>query len=193
VMEGERDPEKAAGTPSSSSLEPEQLDRQDATAPAGPPLARERNLEEAAAIPSSPSLAQSQFGGEEAVMPPNFPRIAQKQVDREQPVAESSLPAIAQRQLDREEVTVLLKRGKDLIADGDIAAARLVLKRAAEANDVEATLALAATYDPYVLRELKVYSFAADAGMARAWYEKARELGSPAALRRLEMLTSGAR
>jgi hypothetical protein len=126
-------------------------------------------------------------------MPPNFPRIAQKQVDREQPVAESSLPAIAQRQLDREEVTVLLKRGKDLIANGDIAAARLVLQRAAEANDLEATLALAATYDPYVLRELKVYSFAADAGMARAWYEKARELGSPAALRRLEMLTSGAR
>jgi hypothetical protein len=193
VLAGERDLEKAAVTPSSSSLAPEQLDRQDATAPAGPPLASERNLEEAAAIPSSPSLAQSQFGGEEAVMPPNFPRIAQKQVDREQPVAESSLPAIAQRQLDREEVTVLLKRGKDLIADGDIAAARLVLKRAAEANDVEATLALAATYDPYVLRELKVYSFAADAGMARAWYEKARELGSPAALRRLEMLTSGAR
>jgi hypothetical protein len=193
VLAGERDLEKAAVTPSSSSLAPEQLDRQDATASSSPPLASERNLEEAAAIPSSPSLGQSQFGREEAVMPPNFPRIAQKQVDREQPVAESSLPAIAQRQLDREEVTVLLKRGKDLIANGDIAAARLVLQRAADANDVEATLALAATYDPYVLRELKVYSFAADAGMARAWYEKARELGSPAALRRLEMLTSGAR
>jgi Flp pilus assembly protein TadD len=193
VLAGERDLEKAAVTPSSSSLAPKQLDRQDATASSSPPLASERNLEEAAAIPSSPSLGQSQFGREEAVMPPNFPRIAQKQVDREQPVAESSLPAIAQRQLDREEVTVLLKRGKDLIANGDIAAARLVLQRAAEANDVEATLALAATYDPYVLRELKVYSFAGDAGMARAWYEKARELGSPAALRRLEMLTRGAR
>jgi TPR repeat protein len=155
-------------------------------------LASERDVEKAAAIPSSPSLARSQFGREEAVVPPSFPRIASKQVDQ-QPVAESSLPAIAQRQLDREEVTVLLKRGKDLIANGDIAAARLVLQRAADANDVEATLALAATYDPYVLRELKVYSFAADAGMARSWYEKARELGSPTALRRLEMLTSGAR
>ena len=103
----------------------------------------------------------------------------------------STVPA--PRQLDGEEIAVLLKRGKDLIATGDLAAARLVLQRAAEANDVEATLALAATYDPYVLRELKVYSFAADAGMARAWYEKARELGSPAALRRLEMLTSGTR
>jgi TPR repeat protein len=96
-------------------------------------------------------------------------------------------------QLDREEIAVLLKRGKDLIATGDLAAARLVLKRAADANDVEATLALAATYDPYVLQELKVYGFAADAGMARAWYEKAKQLGSAIALRRLEMLASGAR
>jgi hypothetical protein len=193
-LASERNLEEAAARPSSSSLAPEQLDRQEVIASSNPPvLAGERDLEQAAAIPSSPSLAQSQFDREEAVVPPIFPRIAQKQVDREQPVAESSLPAIAQRQLEREEVTVLLKRGKDLIANGDIAAARLVLQRAADANDVEATLALAATYDPYVLRELKVYSFAADAGMARAWYEKARELGSPAALRRLEMLTSGAR
>ena len=79
----------------------------------------------------------------------------------------------ALRQTDREEVAVLLKRGKDLIASGDIAAARLALQRAADANDVEATLAMAATYDPHVLRELKVYSFAADVAMARAWYEKA--------------------
>jgi predicted Rossmann-fold nucleotide-binding protein len=44
-----------------------------------------------------------------------------------------------------------------------------------------------------VLRELKVYSFAADTGMARAWYEKAKQLGSALALRRLEMLATGAR
>jgi len=55
----------------------------------------------------------------------------------------------------------------------------------------EAALALAATYDPFVLRELKVYGFTPDAAMARVWYEKARDLGSPAAPRRLEMLTQG--
>ena len=49
----------------------------------------------------------------------------------------------------------------------------------------------AATYDPYVLRALKVYGFKADPDMARVWYEKARELGSAAAPRRLEMLTRG--
>jgi hypothetical protein len=153
-------------------------------------LAGERDLDKAA-VSVSPSLAPSQVGREEAVVRPMFPSIAQKQVDREQPVAGSSLPAFAQRQLDGEEVTVLLKRGKDLIADGDIAAARLILKRAADANNAEAALALAATYDPFVLRELKVYGFTPDAAMARVWYEKATELGSPAAPRRLEMLTQG--
>jgi hypothetical protein len=194
VLTDERDLEKAAAIPSSPSLAPEQLDQQEVTVSSSPPvLTGERDLEQATAIPSSPSLAPSRFDREVAVVPPTSPSIAQKQIDRERPVAGSSRPAFGQRQLDREEVMVLLKRGKDLIANGDIAAARLVLRRAADANDVEATLALAATYDPYVLRELKVYSFAPDAGMARTWYEKARQLGSSAALRRLEMLTSGAR
>jgi lipoprotein-anchoring transpeptidase ErfK/SrfK len=102
-------------------------------------------------------------------------------------------PPPAQRKLDQDEIAVLLKRGKDLIANGDLAAARLVLQRAANANDAEAALALGATYDPYVLRALKVYGFKADPDMARVWYEKARELGSAAAPRRLEMLTSGMR
>jgi hypothetical protein len=95
----------------------------------------------------------------------------------------------SQRQPNSEEVAVLLKRGKDLIATGDLAAARLVLRRAVEANDAEAALALGATYDPLVLRQLKVYGFTPDAAMARSWYEKAAELGSAAAPRRLEMLT----
>jgi hypothetical protein len=104
--------------------------------------------------------------------------------------AEPSPPAL-HRRLDGEEIILLLKRGKDLIASGDLAAARLVLQRAADANHAEAALALGATYDPFVLRELKVYGFTPDAAMARVWYEKAIELGSPAAPRRLEMLTQG--
>ena len=123
---------------------------------------------------------------------PTPPPPAERQLDgttAEPPIA----PPPAQRKLDQEEIAVLLKRGKDLIANGDLAAARLVLQRAANANDAEAALALGATYDPYVLRALKVYGFKADPVMARVWYEKARELGSAAAPRRLEMLTSGMR
>ena len=94
---------------------------------------------------------------------------------------------------DREEIANLVKRGEDFIATGDLAAARLVLQRAAEADDAQAALALAATYDPFVLRELKVYGFSGDVATARAWYEKAKEFGSAEAPRRLEILASGAR
>jgi hypothetical protein len=97
----------------------------------------------------------------------------------------------AQRQVDQGEIVVLLKRGKNLIASGDLVAARIVLGRAADANNAEAALALAATYDPFVLQELKVYGLTGDAAIARTWYEKAAELGSSVAPRRLEILTRG--
>jgi hypothetical protein len=147
------------------------------------------------APPVSPAPAQRQLDREDiAAAPPVAPAPAQRQLDREENTATPPIsPAPAQRQLGREEITVLLNRGKHLIANGDLAAARLVLQRAAEANDAEAALALSATYDPIVLRELKVYGLTADAAMARAWYQRARELGSAAALQRLEMLTTGAR
>jgi TPR repeat protein len=66
-----------------------------------------------------------------------------------------------------------------------------VLGRAADANNAEAALALAATYDPFVLQELKVYGLTGDAAIARTWYEKAAELGSSVAPRRLEILIRG--
>jgi hypothetical protein len=163
------------GPPISPEPAPRQFEREEIVA--GPTIARE---------PTQPQSDQEEAG----------PRISSeptlRQYDREEPAPPISTVPVP-GQLDREEIAVLLKRGKDLIATGDLAAARLVLKRAADTNDVEATLALAATYDPYVLQELKVYSFAADAETARAWYEKAKQLGSAVALRRLEMLASGAR
>jgi hypothetical protein len=91
-------------------------------------------------------------------------------------------------QSDADEVVVLLKRGQELMRHGDLAAARLVLRHAADAKNVEAALTLGATYDPVILRELRVYGLSADVGMARTWYEKAKELGSSEAARRLDNL-----
>jgi TPR repeat protein len=98
-----------------------------------------------------------------------------------------------QYQPDREQVAILIKRGKGFIANRDPASARVVLQRAAESKDAEAALMLAATYDPVVLRELKIYGLAADVSMARIWYEKAKEFGSEEASRRLETLASATR
>ena len=135
---------------------------------------------------SAPTLGQidsKEIGSE--------PEPIQLMPDRDQILPAEPSPPALQHHLDGEEIILLLKRGKDLIASGDLAAARLLLQRAADANHAEAALALGATYDPFVLRELKVYGFRPDAAMARVWYEKAIELGSPAAPRRLEMLTQG--
>jgi hypothetical protein len=115
------------------------------------------------------------------------------------PAGETRQPAAAlprqpvQPQLDPEEIAVLVKRGKDFITVGDLAAARIMLQRAAEAKDADAALALAATYDPMILRELKVYGITADVTMARTWYDKAKEFGSAEARRRLEILASATR
>jgi len=87
----------------------------------------------------------------------------------------------------------LVKRGQDFIANGDLAAARLVLRRAVDRGDAQAALLLGSTYDPASFKRLKVIGLAPDPGQARAWYQRAVDLGSAEAVRRLEPLAQGAR
>ena len=102
--------------------------------------------------------------------------------------SDTAKPANPAPRLDAEEIAVLLKRGQELVAVGDLASARVVLRRAAEAREPRAALALAGTYDPIELEKLAVYGLGADISLARSWYEKAKEFGSKEAPRRLEML-----
>jgi TPR repeat protein len=80
----------------------------------------------------------------------------------------------------------MVRRGAELLVNGDVAAARLMYLRAAEAGEAVAAFALAETYDPLVLAKGGVPP---DVALARAWYEKARELGSAMAPERLDRLT----
>lgn len=105
--------------------------------------------------------------------------------------AEAKPKSDAARSFAPDEIAAMLKRGDDLIASGDLAAAQLVLRPAAEAGDARAAMTLAGTYDPMTLEKLGVHGFSADVALARHWYEKAKQLGSPDASRRLEMLASG--
>ncbi len=102
-------------------------------------------------------------------------------------------PAASALDPESEEVASLIKRGEQLASAGDIAAARLMLRRAAEARNARAALALAATYDPIVLEKIGIYGISPDVATARLWYEKAREFGSAEAPRRLELLASRSR
>ena len=111
-------------------------------------------------------------------------------------VVEVAAPAVAApapaappaRRLDADELATLLKRAKGLIAIGDIAPARLLLQRAADAQEASAALLLAQTYDPAVLGTPDMRSITPDPAMARAWYQKAAQFGSLDAQQRLAQM-----
>ena len=92
------------------------------------------------------------------------------------------------RLIDKEELANLLKRGRYLLSIGDIAPARLLLERAADANEANAAFDLAGTYDPAVLARSHALGIAPDLAMARMWYEKALNLGHSEAQARLAQL-----
>ena len=94
------------------------------------------------------------------------------------------------RNLTPDEVASMLKRGETLLVEGDIASARLLLQRAAEAQDARAAFTLAASYDPIELKRLGVLGAVPDVTKARDWYERARKFGSREAPKRLELLAS---
>ncbi len=107
--------------------------------------------------------------------------------DAVQPQA-ASTPPPPPRRIDSDELAALLKRAKGMIDVGDIAAARLLLERAASANEPKAALLLAQTYDPAVLGTPDMRSITPDPVMARSWYQKAAELGSVEAQQRLAQM-----
>jgi hypothetical protein len=93
-------------------------------------------------------------------------------------------------QIDPGEIASSLRRADGLIASGDIAAARLVLRRAAEGGDARSAMTLAETYDPAILGKLGVHGVVPDLAMARGWYEKAKKFGAKEATQRLEQLAN---
>jgi hypothetical protein len=131
------------------------------------PVAREAAREVAPATPVAPVVALAP-----AVREPV-------------PVTRDAAPV---RRIDPEELAALLKRAKSLLAIGDITSARLLLERAADAQEAEAALMLAGTYDPQVLGSQDLRSVTPDPAAARLWYQKAAQLGSADARRRLGQL-----
>jgi TPR repeat protein len=109
----------------------------------------------------------------------------QTQPDIPQPKVAAAPPAI---RLPPDELVNLMRRARALIEVGDVSPARLLLERAAEAQEASAALLLAQTYDPAVIGTQDLRSITADPAMARAWYQKAAELGSPEARGRLAQI-----
>jgi hypothetical protein len=99
----------------------------------------------------------------------------------------------AARELSPNEIAASVRRAQEMLANGDIKAARALLLRGAEARDARAALALAKTYDPIALRQVSSAESGPDLAQARNWYQKAREWGAPEAQRQLDALASYSR
>ena len=92
------------------------------------------------------------------------------------------------RVIDADELALLMKRAKEMLSSGDIPVARLLLRRAADGRDPTAALMLAQTYDPDVLGTQDIRNITPDPETARVWYQKAAQLGSAEAQRRLAQI-----
>ena len=146
--------------------------------PAAAGLLLQHGLTEANA---SPALAEAMPAPAPAPQPTTAP-----------PSNDAAAAPPASLSLASDEIAMLLKRGKDAFSTGDLAAARLLLRRAAEAGSAEAALALGATFDPLIIRRLGAIGAAPDAAQARQWYQKAVALGSPTASQPLAQLEASA-
>ena len=101
-----------------------------------------------------------------------------------------TIPDFVTRQLDPDELASMRQRADDFIKSGDLSSARLLLERGAEAGDARATLMLAGTFDPNVLKTLGFQEGAADIATARFWYDRAQKLDAAEAPRRIQELAT---
>ena len=134
---------------------------------------------------SSPTVEPPAAAEEPAAAPP--PAAAPAATA---PVPASS-PAPAPSVVSPAEIARLLHRGDELVATGDIAAARLFYERAADGGSSRAATALGKTYDPAFLKQIGVRGGGADAAKAAEWYRRAGESGDAEATARLKALRVG--
>jgi hypothetical protein len=82
----------------------------------------------------------------------------------------------------------LIARASILLEQGNIGAARIVLERAVEIGSAQASFALAETYDPLILPNLRTYGTQGDLTKARTLYARAEAGGIKEAKARFEAL-----
>jgi TPR repeat protein len=165
-----------------------QSDPSQLTALAGPSEPSQPSAQDSRALDENVTVAAAEPAREE--IKKAYQSALQGQASAADAVAEPTTPADTIHHLDPETIDALLRRADALIASGDIAAARLVLRRAADAGDAHAAMALGGTYDPANLAKLGVHGMVPDVAMAQSWYEKASKFGSAEAPQRLEMLAN---
>jgi TPR repeat protein len=91
-----------------------------------------------------------------------------------EPVAEEPAPvAFGSVPIDADMAASLIQRGDEYLLTGDIGSARLMYELAARADDPNAMMALAQTYDGGVLQKLGARGIRPNAEKAERWYRRA--------------------
>jgi hypothetical protein len=167
---------------------PEHKDQPDSVGSAAVPSA-------SAPIISTPTRAAIPKQPPRAMIARETPLAAQLTVQpTPQPAGQATTQPMVQdlitRQIDPDELASLVRRGDDFVNFRDLSSARLLYRRAAEAGNVRAALALASTFDPNVLKKLGFPENVGEVTKARLWYERAQQLGSAEAPQRLEQLAT---
>ena len=132
------------------------------------------------ALPPAPDPVISQKTGA-VVMAPKPARPAV-------PILANATPTEPRRTLPPETVSLLVRRGNDMLSIGDVSAARLLFGRAAEAGSPDAMVGMGRTYDPTVLAQTSPL-LPSDPAEAANWYRRAAGAGNTVAddlLARLE-------
>jgi hypothetical protein len=88
--------------------------------------------------------------------------------------------------LSAEVAASLMQRGQDYLKNGDIASARIVFGRLAAAGIADGAFAAGETYDATYLSAHNVVGVGGDEAKARAFYQRAVQLGSAEAAAQLE-------
>jgi hypothetical protein len=145
-----------------------------------------RTIATAAVTPTRAEITNAYQSALQGSAPPS--RAPAAAVPVAAPAVAEPVAAPPARKLDADELATLMNRAKTLLAAGDIPPARLLLERAADAQEPGAALMLARTYDPDVLGTQDTRNITPDPETARIWYQRAAQLGSADAQRRLSQL-----
>ena len=155
------------------------------TAPPADPAATPASAETAppADPTSAPALAEAAPPADPSAAPASAetgPQGVQAAVTADKGRAPLPLPA--------EQITALLARGDAFVRTRDIASARLLYERAADAGNGRAALRMGESFDPAFLDSIGIYRMLGDRQLALSWYRRACDLGDTEAALLLQKL-----
>ncbi|HEX3522214.1 MAG TPA: hypothetical protein VHT52_09020 [Stellaceae bacterium] len=179
------EPAEPAAAPSSAETaapaEPAATPPSSETAAPAEPVASPLSAETAAAAEpaATPSSAETAAPAEPVSAPAE---TAPRGVSVAATADKASTPML----LPAEQITVLLARCDEFVRMRDIASARLLYERAADAGNGRAALRMGESFDPAFLNRIGIYRMAGDRQLALSWYRRARDLGDAEAAQLLE-------